>query len=90
MRKETKDELNLTNDEANALLICEEEGSLQKGNNTRGIHGNTLNSLLRKNYITSRLYANGEFLEITNEGISALNNLIFGQKMIWRSYTYDN
>ena len=62
----------MTQNEADALRLCEEEGSLRIDG--KKIHGNTLNSLLRKKYITSRLYANGEFFEITNDGISALSH----------------
>lgn len=59
--------MRLTDKQYHALIEIRLSPHIQVG--CCEIHGRTLNSLFGKGLITSRNYANGEFLEITDEGM---------------------
>jgi len=62
---------NLTKQQLSTLVELSEDKAWE--HNTTKAHKNTLNSLYTKGLIKSVNYANGEFWEMTDKGLDAIN-----------------
>lgn len=82
-------EVKLTEKQKNALLILNEEKSLEDPNSK--VHGNTLRSLY-PNFISIRLYSKGNshawYWEMKDTGIALVKDILKGKKKFyWNSHT---
>lgn len=69
--------MNLTNNQLNTLKVINEQKKISVDSLLYfDIHMNTINSLYKKELINMPLYANGEFINLTDKGLNIIKNML--------------
>jgi len=63
----------LSNKQKNIIWDIWDRGGTPK--DSCDVHGNTINFLSKKGYIKFTLYANGDFIELTDKGIDLIHHI---------------